>query len=277
MLKMRLSSICSRQYRFAPTLILSILLSITTVLGQNQNAIDKAVTIKSTVIKPQSPTSTTIEVQVQNISAKKIYAIALSGVVTWPDGSTRSVTVGPTDFIPEYVNWQIALQMFPDTTVKPPPILRPGESHAFYNGVLTENGAPPATATYSVSLVSFEDRTVIGSQEEIQKLLRMRSHLLDQYAGTLADFQFVLASDDPVKAMAARIKEIRAPQPGEDRFFDSTGKRIAPNEARAGKLAAIVNSIGAADKKPGIAMTIKEYRVLIETTRQHSALQEVTK
>jgi hypothetical protein len=272
-------SMCTHRRGFASLSIVG-LLSLATALGQNQNAINKAVIVRSTVIKspsPLSPTVVPIQVQVQNICTKAIYAIALAGIVTWPDGSTKSAALGPADFIPEYVNWQMALQMFPATTVKPPPILRPGETYTFNPSVLARNGVAPAIATYSVSLVSFEDRTVIGSQVEIQKLMRLRAHELDQFAGTLADFQFLLAADDPVKAMATRIKEIRAPQPGEDHIVDAGGKRIAPNEARAGKLLGIVNSIGAADKKPGIAMTIKEYETLVETTKLHSTLQEVTK
>lgn len=273
----------SRYRRVAP--IFAIIAFSNQIFAQNprQAAVDAVAIVKSVAIKPMSPRapgSVSIAVQVQNLTKRTIYGLKLTGFVAWSDGSTKNVSVGPIDLVPLYVNVDLAPLGGPlPPTFTKPSILRGGETYTVDARAATRNGISPTSATYTISMVAFEDQTAIGPHIDVQELMDLRVRGVANYQGNLADFQMVAGADDPVVAAVRRAKEIRAPQLAEDHLVDGGGKRISPNESRAAWLTSIVNSTpgGNENKRAVVVQYVPYYQKLIEITKLHSALREVAK
>jgi hypothetical protein len=262
--------------RAAFFLILSSIAHLSAQPQPVQAAIQKVVSVNSVKIKtpliagsPQVP----IEVQLQNISDKSIYAFKIKGVASWPDGSTKPI--GTTaDLLGEYYNWDYSV---PQEDIPPgfkkPSIFRAGQTYTLSLSANLAKGAAPTAASLEVTAVAFGDRTALGSHDEIQKILTLRVRQVEQLGATIGDLEGVMKANDPIEAAAARAKELRAPQPGDPNIGDGKGNRISPREGQATRLTNQVNS--AQGDKGRIAKSIAYHQGLVELLKAQSSLDEV--
>ncbi|MGA3188491.1 MAG: hypothetical protein ABSF22_15405 [Bryobacteraceae bacterium] len=261
------------------TAILSVLIlsAIVPVLAQPQaqqfsEAIDKVIFVQSVQVgtpTPASSNSVPIDVRLQNISAKSIYAFKVNIVATWADGSTKS-TEWTSDFLALYV-WAAR-----DPHPNPPPaIFRSGETHTSQGGVSrAADGSAPISAVATVRMVAFGDRTVIGSHNDVESLSRLRTHQAEQFSGVVEDLQSIVQAADPIKAAEARNKELLALQPGSTNTSGTVGSQISPNNIRAGATLTYVRSVGG--DKVRIGKQIADNQAYVQALKLHAVLQEVT-
>jgi len=239
-----------------------------------QQRIDKAVLVESVKVDYDHMTDGhfPVEVRLRNTSPQPIYAVTWAVTAKYADGSSKTQSSG-YDLADRYLAG--------DEREKPahPEQIKPFRSGDDFAATMTLMGPRPTGVECRISLVEFEDRTVLGSKEEIQKLIHGRNVAITRLSEILGDIKAADGAQDPVKGLADRRSAILAEAAANG---DKRVTRVGPSTVttllsyRAAYLANLSASAHG-DKdilKAIIALQMRHYEAHLKVLTTHSVLQE---
>jgi hypothetical protein len=191
-----------------------------------------------------------IILQLRNLSKKAIYGLGYDVSVSYADGSIENGRHLGTDLLGGYIYAKLGIRTAPAF-----PLFRPDETFTLRAAMtfpLDRNSAPPVGTEAAVTAIVFEDRTALGSPEDVQHVFASRARSAAISSAVVESLKLILQADDPAKAaekraqdfIAGRIRDKEGNPQGLLVTYDAQGREVSRSDMRGAIAQGIRNAVG---------------------------------